>query len=1304
MQLSSRILTALAVLILAVTAVAVQTGSTGTVEAATGTIDVLNVGTCYTTNDDVFAIGHCKDGVLDTDTDADGVADADNNYTVLATANDPAEISEVGSVYATYSHDPKTAADSPRAILKNADLIKISIQDSTRDLRTPVLLPVGGSSTELSAEDFGVINDEFDEKIKVVKQSGTDSAAIGVDRTGLTAATIVEYTDTDAAAGTAVTYDLAPDMYWGAGQYQSGTGARDAGKLDKPGLTTGVEDGLTVLLDSDGPDNDAGTSDDVIYLPMHVGASAVIRFFGCIDTDNDQDCDGTDETFKDLTSNAFVLDEDRGSGRTAAASDGDGTAVAPWLNVQVHNANAVLQYIVYYTSERETLIGGAKSGDARYTADVHKPDFTKSEKTNDSPLNVKVKSDGVATEQNLWLYETNRFSGRYEGYVRLTDADGQGPDSDPDTDGAQASNWGLATGHASGADIAGSAVLGVESGPVIIEYKDTDGATQTLTVLLDTVPPAVQIDAPAHKTEDQDTSPEFAGSFTDGDSGLREESFQLYVDNNDDTDESGDNRDGSLALDLRVSEGSGNSFGLVQAPMADDSNLVRSIEDYSGYSATSDQFGVVDHSDVYGLATDNDKLLSVEGDRFADGAATGTFADSVRIRITKGTPAKEIDPYNNTIDFHALVADRAGNIGFSDSDDAGPRFIHDYGTKKKDRKDGRYNVLGWYARHIFFLDEKDPEIYEEQSVTGFYGYNTVSKKPVPNSSGILIAFDSAVDADTIDTDTFEVTLDPANAQDTSPPMATVADVAVEGRQVYLLLSEELASSATPSVRIAAGKSISDPAGNRLTRGGMTAFDVKDGIPPKFTVTLSGGSGTGTGKEASDMLTNKAMTITITADEEINSTPSITVVCSTIMWTEGTGDKAKEMDLSGFTGDRSGPLMKSSAVFPLDNSTNDTKVQNYKCSDDDVNGVQPQQGQSFSRPGLEWEYQWQNFPAAKDATNKALPDGKLTVVAYGRDRKSFASLKKRASDGSPNAADTYNWGVVTTEFNYDTTKPVLTPTPANGEVVTDIRPFVLLNYTDKSTVSVTNLTVDTVDQTAATQRLGDKRFLYWPESLAIGKHGVSVEAIDAAGNKTGTDEFGFKVAERATFDIKLIAGWNAVSLPANPIDNEVEAVFTESIVDMIAAWDGENPEAPWSIATRMDGEWDTHSDFATLTTIKARYGYWVHSQGFVTQSVALVGKGNREDPSVVPADLVEIPTNPGWNFVGVIDQDGDQTQDNFGETLKNGDTAVTASAYLGKNMRAYTWDAIRGRFDILEDDETVMIGDGIWVYYGGGIAP
>ena len=84
---------------------AVRTGSPGTVEAATGTIDVVNVGTCYTTSTDVFEVGDCDDGV-------------GGDFDLVPGDGDDGEISEVGTVNATYSFDPKTAADSPRGILK----------------------------------------------------------------------------------------------------------------------------------------------------------------------------------------------------------------------------------------------------------------------------------------------------------------------------------------------------------------------------------------------------------------------------------------------------------------------------------------------------------------------------------------------------------------------------------------------------------------------------------------------------------------------------------------------------------------------------------------------------------------------------------------------------------------------------------------------------------------------------------------------------------------------------------------------------------------------------------------------------------------------------------------------------------------------------------------------------------------------------------------------------------------------------------------------------------------------------------
>ncbi len=1216
MQLSSRILTALAVLILAVAVVAVRAGSTGTVDAATGTIDVVNVGTCYTTDADVFSVSDCNDGDDNTgDNEGYEVAGRDS-------------ITETGTVYATYAYDPKTAPDSPRGVLENSNVLKISIKDPERDKRTPVLLATN-AVTDL---------DTFDPPITVPDPDLTDDIDTTMDRPSENLQMVREDVDVD---------DLVVDNRSFRWQSRGGT----ATDLTFSDASEKVVNGITIVKGSTDGSTEA-------YKPMFTaGDDTPISLYGMYDADGD----GTDHTAEFVKLNKYLgIDEDVGSGRNA--DDGEGDEVAPWFSVQVSvpaNATAMLLYVVYQTSTAETLIGGYEETDDTdtaaedgYTSAADAPSFTSSEKKAGSALLVEARSDGRTNSQNLRLKETSRFSGVYEGFVQLTDENGN------DVVDGSATNWGLMTDDASSHEMGGAATLGVESGPVVIAYRDTDGATQTLSVEIDTVPPAVVIDTPENKSEGQDTSPEFSGAFNDSDSGLRKNSFRLYVDHTDDLNEDGANEADELALDLGVDDSGDPKFGYVTSDQSD--GQVETTSEYAGYAAKS-TYGVIGHEDLY-LETNGD-LKAVTEDPLADGDTNGTFADSVRI-----TFAPE-ENYNNTIDFQALVADIAGNVGFSDSDDEGPRFINNLGVEEGKQKSGRYNVLGWYARHIFFLDEVPPDVIEAQTVTGFYGEND-DDEPQANRSGVLVAFDKAVDPDSIDVSTFSVTLDgDAGAAD-------VIDVDVDGRAVYLLLSEDLASDATPKIDIAGTEWVSDPAGNRLTGGDQEEFEASDGITPVLSVALSGGSGSGEGAEGPSKLTNDSIVITVDADEEINATPSLVVVCSNIAWGDDLGK-----DLSALAGARSGDYENSSANF--------SEPTDYDCDGDaaKVAEIKLQQVQTYSRPGLAWEYQWVNFD-----DDKALSDGKLTVVAYARDRQKFENL-----DGD----DRHNWGSATAEFRYDNTLNDPATTPDGGATVTESRPFVLVEFTDAVTVSIDEFSVDGTAQEIST--LGGNRFLYWPEELGIGSHTIAIDAVDAAGN-TEDHEFSFKVAERSPFNLKLIAGWNAVSFPANPVSPNIEDVFTEDVVDMVAAWDASDMEKPWSIATRMEGEWATHDEFATLSKVHAQYGYWVHAQGFVTQRVQLIGGINRTDPNIVPPDLVSIPTLAGWNFVGVIDQDGDQTQANDGEELKTGDDKVTAGSYLGDNKRAYTWDAVRSEFKVLEDADYVTIGDGIWVYFGGGIAP
>ena len=636
MQLSSRILTALAVLILAVAVVAVRAGSTDTVDAATGMINAVNVGTCYTTDDDVFTVDDCVDG------------DTTAGYEVAGRDS----ITEVGTVYATYAHDPKTAPDSPRAVLENSNVIKISIKDAGRDERTPVLLGVGNNrpcdnapvlpatvtENPCGTNNTGNSQDAFDVHLKDIQK---DYPGIKADFA------------TKLAAATAV-----GDFRWTT----RGGGVDSPITLTNPTQSTDRRVITGINIHKNGNPTDS-------YKPMYVvdGNNSPITLYGTVNDNDDTNAPGNDggipvnpaEGFHKLNK-YLTIDEDVGSGQVdQEGGDEDAQEVSPWFSIQTNipaGWTLTVLYVVYETSEFETLIGGNTK--AAYTADVkdaanplkpHVPAFTKTEEKSDSTTIVaEALSDGRTGKQQLRLHETSRFSGAYEGYLKLTDANG-------DLEG-----WGLETGKATSEKMDGAAVLGVESGPVTVRYKDTDGKTRELEVAIDKVPPAIQIDQPAHKSEGQDTSPEFTGSFTDGESGLRDDSFRLYIDHQDDASENGKDS-GTLALSLKVGEGS--DYGTVDIPT---NTQIESISDYTGYKSDADDnnlmtFGVIPHDDVFDLSPsgsqecgDTNNLVCVSGDDHDDGAKNGTFGDSARISFLGNKD------YNNTIDFHALVADPCG--------------------------------------------------------------------------------------------------------------------------------------------------------------------------------------------------------------------------------------------------------------------------------------------------------------------------------------------------------------------------------------------------------------------------------------------------------------------------------------------------------------------------------------------------------------------------------------------------------------------------------------------------------------------
>ena len=1266
MQLSARILTALAVLAFVVGVAVGTKGATDDVSAATGTIDALNLGTCTTTNADVFSF---DDNCLQP------AAFFQQNENAIE------DLIEVDTLYATYAHDPRTAAESPRAILNHSDHILVSVTDTGRDRRDPVLVSTAQNLTD-GAPPTG--------------QDGVLDDATGDIRFNIRAATVdppVTALDAEALVAEVVGEEDLP-------AFEQQVEFDGSGDLGGANATTYSNSGTYEIIWER-----ADQDEDDDFKP--IAPDGVVKFFGRVDDGiaipNGDNIDGLGP-FKDIGANVS-LDEDVISGEpneppvmtlNISVPDGEGNT----------SGMVQLQVIYYETSGFEFIIGGGTSetGDiciadlhlVEAGSRTHQQAACTGDEVDDGAayvLHAESDEDAADDKRHLALIETGRFTGVFQGTLRLTDADGNG-DSE---------NWGRAKGPAryTEADLAADpvvpgsttdAVIGVGNGPVTITYKDTDGNNKTYQIEIDITPPTITVDSPAHEGRSDDEKPSFIGTFNDADSGLQANSFQLDVDNDNDP---GDDTP-------VISEASG-----VTGPI--DGSQVRRRQDYEGYDNVDfgGLYGIIE-ADIYKKEYDvdppgstNELWKSLEADDFDDGAPDGEFNGELEIDFDEFLLEDAVfDGFNNAVDFQALVRDLAGNVGFSDSQPTAPRFINALGEEEADDRDpdGKtHNVIGVFSRHVVYIDELDPEIIHDASVTGFYGLDD-DDVPERDRSAIMIVFDNSVNGELIDTGTFIVQHDEETAIE-------VVDVAVDGKLVFLKLGEELASDATPLVAVAEGREVEDLAGNLLTWQEEDAqeFEVNDGILPVLTVTLSGGSGTGVGSESPSNLTNAAIDIAIESDEDINGSPNVSVVCSNIAW--GSGDDAKE--LTNYVGNRTG----YDDDFANETSGPETTGDRLpRCGGED----QPddfRESSSLARPGNNWVYAWRNAAYDASGTNpRHLKDGKLVVVVWGRDRSTFDEHNDDFCDIDENAeADQKceNWGSETVEFALDSIfNSPLNADGSGGSVqpeadseVKEPRPFVYLDFAGEMTsVTVTELSVDGEDVLSDLDSVGDNRFLYWPEALAFGTHKVEFDARDAADNEpSGNTSFEFDVTARDPFVIDLTAGWNAVSFPADPVDTALDAVFTEEAIDRVVGWNPLSATGPWSIASRIDGVWTTSANFAPLTDVVVRYGYWVHSMAFVEQSVDLKGQLDRESgENPTPVGIITVP---GWNFVGVVDQDGDQTEDHFGKDLKDSEDAlVTADDYMPGFRQAYTWDAIANGYRVLDGGAAMKIGKGIWVFF------
>ena len=564
------------------------------------------------------------------------------------------------------------------------------------------------------------------------------------------------------------------------------------------------------------------------------------------------------------------------------------------------------------------------------------------------------------------------------------------------------------------------------------------------------------------------------------------------------------------------------------------------------------------------------------------------------------------------------------------------------------------------------------------SVTGYFGLDDEGI-PIVDGHGVMLVFDGAIAPETVSVSTFEVSLNDGT-------FAEIVQTRVDGSYVFLRLKDELASDATPIVGIAEGEEVEDLAGNSTNSRKLGFVGISDGIKPRLTATLSGGSGRGTGDEGPDRLTNDAIDIRVTSDEPLQGAPRVIVVCENLSWTESDGNRDVERDINDFIANRNGAFTSK---------PQEPRGTNYTCgydvNDDGMGDLfQMTEDIANSRPGEVWEYTWQN---PTGSTTK-LRDGGLAVVVFARDRSRYRRDGKTVQ----------NWATATAGFGLDSAfnsqnlLPRIRLHPADGSTVREKRPFVIIEIPDATSVRLNSVLFDDVEIANEFQEVGVNEFVYWPLSMNQGEHEVVVVASDAAGNSIEFD-FEFTTVQRGDFVLDLQPGWNAISVPVNPIDSSIDSVFTDPSITAVIGWDptGENV-SPWRVAVRREGGWESNPNFTELKEIRARYGYWVKSTQFAKQRIRLIGPLREALPQL---EYVLVPIRSGWNFIGVVDSDGDQTEDQFGEALRdqNGDR-VTAHEYLTGicYSAAYTWDPVLDRFEGISSNDSMMIGDGVWLFH------
>ncbi len=221
----------------------------------------------------------------------------------------------------------------------------------------------------------------------------------------------------------------------------------------------------------------------------------------------------------------------------------------------------------------------------------------------------------------------------------------------------------------------------------------------------------------------------------------------------------------------------------------------------------------------------------------------------------------------------------------------------------------------------------------------------------------------------------------------------------------------------------------------------------------------------------------------------------------------------------------------------------------------------------------------------------------------------------------------------------------------------------------STVTLVKAELDGIDVMEFADRQNAYTYVVSIEGISLGQHTLSYRAEDAVGNTSSSDRtLEFSVKERPTWDLNLRKGNNLISIPADPSNSDINAVFGGvSEIDLVYTFEGNLVRVA---LPGPDGEF-----IGALKTIDSRHAYWVSANSAVTVPINIGATGST---TVLPSLQVK---GGQWNLIPVMSL-GRVDDSTPGDGAEAG-TPVDPDSYLGDFQVAFGSE--RGRWMRIDPD-------------------